>query len=212
MSATSDGRLEYAVAPTATDGAGVVAELSLLLTAGRLSSHSASVIAAAYDVERAASNAATALQSAQMLVATAAEFHTTNLVGLSSTPRRAVAVIPSKDRPYKAVIVMFMNGGCDSFNLLVPHSKCGAHDLFKEYTNIRGAAALKTSELNTIDVPAGTQPCDEFGIHASLPNLARMYTEGNASFIASVGALVEPITKAEFLGRTKRFPSSLYVE
>ena len=40
--------------------------------------------------------------------------------------------------------------------------------------------------------------------------LARMYEAGDASFIANVGALVEPMTKEEYLAKSKRRPQSLY--
>ena len=62
----------------------------------------------------------------QLMMATA-EFHSTNLNILSSSLRAAVTKVNSDGRTYKAVVVIFMNGGADSHNMLVPHTCSGLH-------------------------------------------------------------------------------------
>ena len=41
-------------------------------------------------------------------------------------------------KPYKAVVTLYLSGGADSFNMLVPHSGCAAKDLYSEYALVRG--------------------------------------------------------------------------
>ena len=95
--------------------------------------------------------------------------------------------------------------------MIVPHSGCGAtHDLHQEYLDVRTNVALSKADLLPIDVPVNTQPCNKFGIHPSLSILKQQYDAGNASFIANMGALVEPITKSEYVGKKKRVPPSLF--
>ena len=81
----------------------------------------------------------------------------------------------------------------DSWNLLVPHSRCkGGLDLYKEYADVRGPdLAIPKNDLHEIEVPAGTQPCDVMGIHPNLPYLKQLYDEGDALMIANMGGLVE---------------------
>jgi hypothetical protein len=104
--------------------AAVVKELSTLLTSGRLSSTSRQVIEAAYKEKLSDSSggAASALRLAQQLIATTPEFHTTNTVKLSGQVRS----LPEQPQPsgtaYKAIVYVMFSGGCDSFNMLVPHT------------------------------------------------------------------------------------------
>ena len=37
---------------------------------------------------------------------------------------------------FKAVVVLFMDGGCDSFNLLIPAGNCSNKDMFSEYKQV----------------------------------------------------------------------------
>jgi len=68
--------------------------------------------------------------------------------------------------------------------------------------------ALDKNSLQQIDVPAKNQPCETFGIHPNMKALKKAYDAGNATFLANMGALVEPVTK-ENMG-TKQLPPSLY--
>jgi len=103
-----------------------------------------------------------------------------------------------------------MQGGADTFNLLVPHSECYGPDLYAEYAAARGRAALSKASLLTIDVPTGTQPCSKFGVHSSMPYLKSLYDGGDAIFEANVGVLVGPITQAEYTEQTKPRPRALF--
>jgi uncharacterized protein (DUF1501 family) len=88
--------------------------------------------------------------------------------------------------------------------------------LSQEYSDIRADVALKKSDLLPISVPAGTQPCAKFGVHPALPSLKTMFDDADALFVAGVGTLIEPLSKAD-LGlagfqttSTKAIPPALY--
>jgi uncharacterized protein (DUF1501 family) len=88
---------------------------------------------------------------------------------------------------YKAVVILYLFGGVDSFNMLVPLD-C---DLYEEYVSIRKTVALTKEKLNMITV-AG-QACSTFGIHNRLAILKELYHGGDAAFVTNVGNLVEPV-------------------
>jgi len=144
------------------------------------------------------------------LMTAASEFHSSNVNQPTTTKRTVQAVQSTSGRGFKGVVVLFLQGGVDSFNLLVPHSDCGATDLYKEYSDIRGNVALSKADLLGIDVPAGTQPCKRFGVHPAMPKVKKLYDEGDAAFIANAGAMVEPMTKSEYLAKSKQLPPSLF--
>jgi hypothetical protein len=93
-----------------------------------------------------------------------------------------------------------MPGGCDSFNMLVPHSECvgggdDGPDLSEQYQTVRSDVAISKSELLQIDVEG--QDCGK-------------YNDGDASFFANIGALVEPMNKAEYKSGEKAKPRNLF--
>jgi len=219
-----------------------VAELDLLLTQGSMNSHNKQVIEGVYaqtaalsgNVAVQGSSAALpgaftnqhhglALEKALLLFFASAEFHATNKNVRLGSLRPAPRVVPSRGRPYKAIVVLFQSGGADSWNLVVPHSGCGGavgepdlHDAYQlaraagtdadGLPNEAGSAALDKDRLLQIPVPiparsseeSTPQPCDTFGVHPSMPSLKAMYDSGEAAFLANVGTLIKPLTKEEF--------------
>jgi len=85
---------------------------------------------------------------------TAPEFHSTIIdpPAVATSPVQSIEEQSEQsvpEREYKAVIHLFLDGGCDSFNVLVPHNACGR--LHQEYLEARGAIALADSEVLSID-------------------------------------------------------------
>ena len=203
------GKLSYTPARPA-DAAATVQELSLLLTGGRVNNNHRQVISAAYAAELLRSGADAALKRALKLLIMTSEFHASNLdQGLGSRRQEPEPQV-SRNRQYKAVVVIFLKGGADSFNLLVPHSKCKAHDLYKDYAEVRRGIAINQADLLQIKARPDTQPCENFGLNPVMPNLKRLYDAGDAAMIANMGAMVEPVTKEEFKDKTKKLPPSLF--
>ena len=119
-----DGELSFN--PTnISDSTASVNELALLLTAGRMSHSHRNIIAASYanflkHRQSASDVAKLALSRALKLFMTSSSFHSTNLDQSTGVTRRQAAdQVPSRGRPFKALVVLFLQGGADSFNLLV---------------------------------------------------------------------------------------------
>ena len=143
----------------------------------------------------------------------------TNLAQPSATPRAVASRPASGGRPYKALIVLFLEGGLDSWNMIVPHSGCTAGNVstnYETYETLRGGVtegvALAHGDLLPISTTASyaSQPCTTLGVHPSLSSVQQMYNNGDAAFFANVGTLVEPMTKAEYLAKEKLRPPSLF--
>lgn len=104
---------------------------------------------------------------------------------------------------YKALVCIMLNGGNDSFNMLVPS---GAAE-YNEYASARGNMAIPQNDLLQIN-PTNT-PGIEFGLHPSMSNIQSLFENENAAFIANVGALVEPTTAQDYLNDTHN-PANLF--
>jgi cullin-associated NEDD8-dissociated protein 1 len=71
------------------------------------------------------------MKLAEQLIVASAEFNTAGSGATKTSGRPERQVSPSLGRPYKAVVVVYLNGGVDSYNILVPHSECSEKDMYQ---------------------------------------------------------------------------------
>lgn len=73
-----------------------------------------------------------------------------------------VCAAPSQGRAYKAVVYIFLDGGADTYNILVPTDGCTGGegtDLWAQWAAARGDNVLAKSTLLSITADIATQPC-----------------------------------------------------
>lgn len=142
----SQGYLSYSP-PDSSSDTEVVDNLCTLLTSGRMSSSNREVVKMVYNslLMEGGSNDE-ALRVAQQLIVTSSEFHTTSLTRSQSSKQDREDSLPKKTcKKYKAVVHLLLGGGMDSYNMLVPHSKCFGHGrnlLFTFYSSHFGLLFL----------------------------------------------------------------------
>jgi uncharacterized protein (DUF1501 family) len=104
---------------------------------------------------------------------------------------------------YKALVCVFLFGGNDANNTVIPIS--AAHSNYTEYSTVRRQVALAQSAILPIQAAS-----DTYGLHPALVELHNLYQSGNLAVVANVGTLPEPMTKADYLARTKTIPNNLF--
>jgi uncharacterized protein (DUF1501 family) len=114
----------------------------------------------------------------------------------------AVATTPQSG--YKALVCLFLAGGNDSFNMLVPR----ASEAYAEYSAVRGTIALARDTL--LPITTAGQNHAQFGMHPALPQLHRLYQDRRLAFVSNVGTLVEPITVAQYKAKAGQIPVGLF--
>ena len=102
---------------------------------------------------------------------------------------------------YRALVVLFLNGGNDGNNLLIPTDAA-----FTDYQTSRQSLALPRASL--ADLP-GRAIGHTFGVHPSLAPLVPLYAAKRLAFVANVGPLVEPATASQVLNNAVRIPPFL---
>lgn len=102
---------------------------------------------------------------------------------------------------YKALLVLYLNGGNDGNNVLVPTD--GA---YSDYESSRGVLALPRSSLLSLPAPAAGHT---FGLHPSLAPLMPLYNSGRLGLLSNVGPLIEPSTAEQVINRSVKVPSFL---
>jgi uncharacterized protein (DUF1501 family) len=113
----------------------------------------------------------------------------------------AARAAPAAD--YKALVCLFLAGGNDSNNMVVPVDSAG----YATYAQVRGPLALPQGQLLPLQEPAGVL---RYGFHPGLPGLQGLWTAGNLAVVANVGTLVQPLTKAQYLSNSTQKPATLF--
>lgn len=103
---------------------------------------------------------------------------------------------------YKALVCVFMAGGNDSNNWIIPTSP----EDHAAYAAIRGNLAIPVDAV--LRMKTGTQESDPdytdaagrtYGFHPACAGLRTLFNEGKLAAIYNVGSLLRPITRAEYL-------------
>jgi uncharacterized protein (DUF1501 family) len=104
---------------------------------------------------------------------------------------------------YKALVCIFLYGGNDANNTIVPLDTAG----YANYAQTRSYLALPQAQLLPLAVASGAP---QYGLHPALPGLQSLWASGNLAIVANVGTLVQPLTKAQYLSTTTVKPESLF--
>lgn len=107
--------------------------------------------------------------------------------------------------PYKAVVVVHLNGGNDGNNVVVPLTSA----VYNQYSLLRGRVALPQSDLIPL---TGTDDSSfgAVGMHPSLVNIARRFNQRQGTVLANIGPMVKKLNKAELLASTSLQPEGLF--
>jgi uncharacterized protein (DUF1501 family) len=105
---------------------------------------------------------------------------------------------------FKALVCLFLYGGNDSNNAIVPIDESS----YREYQKSRKNLALDPTWLLKISNPGGDGRV--FGLHPSLGQIQSLYEEGKAAIVANVGTLAAPIVKADYVTGAGEVPQFLF--
>ncbi len=111
---------------------------------------------------------------------------------------------------YKALVCLFLAGGNDSYNMLVPRQQ----DAYNDYATTRDIIALPkddpVQENNILPITTTGQSYSDFGLHPKLQRMQGLYSDGNLAFLANTGTLIEPMSRAEYDTRKDLRPRGLF--
>src|SRR5271155_5745995 len=102
-----------------------------------------------------------------------------------------VSALAQASTSYKALVCIFLFGGNDANNLVVPIDTAG----YANYQTIRANLALSQASLLPLQI--GGQA--NFGLHPNLPELQALFnTSKSLALLANVGTLVQPTTQQNY--------------
>jgi uncharacterized protein (DUF1501 family) len=111
---------------------------------------------------------------------------------------------------YKALVCIFMLGGNDAYNTVLATNSAS----WASYQSVRNQSgsgvALPANQLLGIG-PLTRQAGRSFALHPSLVSVQNLFqTRKRLAIVANVGALVEPVSKSQYMARSKTLPSKLF--
>ena len=123
------------------------------------------------------------------------------------------------DSGYKALVFLFLNGGNDSNNMVVPADDAASSQARADYEAGRGVLALPSAGLATLSQPANTGAftrhyggqAQPLGFHPSAAPLAELFNSGKLAVVANVGTLAYPVaSRTVYNSGTVPLPSQLF--
>jgi uncharacterized protein (DUF1501 family) len=112
---------------------------------------------------------------------------------------------PEVASDYKALVCVFLSGGSDGNNMLVPYT--GYSDA-NGYDATRTASGLAIPKTALLQISPPNQGGNVFGLHPNLspevatpaqaPGLMKPWTDGKLAILCNYGSLKQPTTKAQY--------------
>jgi uncharacterized protein (DUF1501 family) len=117
-------------------------------------------------------------------------------------PFGALNALAQSTTDYKALVCVFLYGGNDANNTLVPFDTNG----YANYASVRGPLALPQTGTGSL-IQLAQAP--NFSLNPNLPDIAKLFDSKTAALITNVGTLIQPTTRAQYqAGQT--LPSNLF--
>lgn len=108
---------------------------------------------------------------------------------------------------YKALVCVFLFGGNDSFNMVVPRSAAE----YGVYATSRQNLAIAQSSLLPINSLVPDPNGALHGLHPSMGALATLFEQDQVcAIVANLGPLIEPTTKTQYQAKATHLPPQLF--
>jgi uncharacterized protein (DUF1501 family) len=104
---------------------------------------------------------------------------------------------------YKALVCVFLQGGNDGNNTVIPIDSGGPTGGYSAYSMARQSSGLAIAQSSLLPIASSF---GNFGLHPSLPELQALYNQGKMAIIGNVGPLVQPLDRNGYMhGSPKPF-------
>lgn len=117
---------------------------------------------------------------------------------------------------YKAIVCLFLYGGNDANNMLIP-TEAGsvARTNYESARPVGHPIHISTASALPLTAPVGgfgQSVSNAFGLHPAMTNVQGLFNSGDLAFVANVGTLVQPISRSQYIAvpRTVPVPPQLF--
>lgn len=114
-----------------------------------------------------------------------------------------VNALAQTQQDYKALVCIFLFGGNDANNLIVPLNPSD----YANYAKIRAGLALSQGQLLPVTPKSLNVP---YGFHPKLAEVQALFNQGQMALLANAGTLVQPTTRDQFIQGQATVPQNLF--
>ena len=124
---------------------------------------------------------------------------------------------------YKALVCVYLAGGNDAWNLLVPFdssrynvystSRSGVYDAANNPGGlglVKPTTPTQIAAQKIIDGNDASSATNQYFLNPNVPELTSLFNSGNLAFVVNAGTLVKPITMSDYLGSSSNYPDQLF--
>jgi uncharacterized protein (DUF1501 family) len=115
------------------------------------------------------------------------------------------AVAQSNINDYKALVCIFLQGGNDSNNLVIPTLQ----SQYNNYAAIR-TPVLAIPQSALLPITSLNPDGNTYGLHPSCPELQTLFGAGKLALMFNTGTLVYPLTREQYLAGDGAMPPQLF--
>ncbi len=106
---------------------------------------------------------------------------------------------------YRALVCIYLYGGNDCFNMVVPRDAGHA-----TYLATRGSLAVPQNQLLAINPTSGPSNGGQYGLHPVMTGARDMFEAGRMAIVANAGPLVRPTNKTLYQQAGTLLPAQLF--
>ncbi|HEU5080220.1 MAG TPA: DUF1501 domain-containing protein [Opitutaceae bacterium] len=121
------------------------------------------------------------------------------LANASNTPR-----VGADASDYRALVCLFLSGGNDANNLLVPNDASGYA------TYAAGRTTLALPQTGLLGITPKNSDGRAWALHPATSALKELFDDGKLALLANVGTLSVPTTKAQYQAKSVPLPLQLF--
>jgi len=106
---------------------------------------------------------------------------------------------------YKALVCVFLFGGADSNNFVIPYSSYAAYDAVRDPSTGINIAQSTLAQITPANAGGAV-----YGLHPDMSDLQPLFSGGKMAVVLNTGPLLFPTTRAQYLARSLMQPEQLF--
>ena len=119
---------------------------------------------------------------------------------------------------YRALVCVFLSGGNDGNNTVIPNHSDTSVSNYTAYSNARSAQGLAIAQSALLPISVPRIGNLTYGLHPSFgtlgnginPGIHPLWADGKMAVVTNVGTLVAPLTKAQYQNNSVQKPFQLF--
>ena len=111
---------------------------------------------------------------------------------------------------YKALVCIFLNGGNDGNNTIVPNHNDASISNYATYNTVRGPSGLAHPQPSLLPITVPRMGGLTYGMHPSMVELQTLWNAQRLAVVCNVGTLVQPLTRTTYQNNTLPKPYQLF--